>query len=404
MYKVFIASSNKTKAHALKFKKQLMDSDNKIDVVGWWETNTAFQNGDSTLESLLQISKNFDFAVVFLSPDYLRENNQDIAQSIEGGDSKKGHRLKTPSDNCVFELGIFASSLGTRRCFVLCSIESGDLVKSLSDFRGINYFKVTSEELENGCRSKVNSISEAILGHPRRITYEEIPLITMEDLNEREIKTTSRSTGKLIRSATVIVNSTQPLELNTSFAQRVKQNIEQGISYKYFFPAVDNNLSIVAELFQSLAASHIASDNTTELKLEMQNTIDPTKENLNKLKDRVAIYFLKDIQPIEFCIHNASSIDNAICYLRRPDGSDNNAIKFVQWASRQSAYEIAKNLDGFGKRIRGNKFVFRSTKDIDIYSDAHQEKLEELTENILELFPQELHNLVQEVCFHPENL
>ena len=195
MSKVFIASSNQTKEDAKRFQLELNNQgESKIDVVGWWEPNKVFQNGDSALESLLQISREFDYAVVFLSPDYHREKKTD------GSRSGENNQRKTPSDNCIFELGIFISSLGPKRCFVLCSVNSNDLVESLSDFRGVNYFKISEADSQNDYRSQAMTICKSISEHGCRVDYEPIPLITIDDLKELEIKKKTGNKGNLLRA------------------------------------------------------------------------------------------------------------------------------------------------------------------------------------------------------------
>jgi hypothetical protein len=397
MSRVFIVSSNKTRSYAQVFQRELRNSflENPIDVIGWWEPNKVFQNGDSTLDGLLQESKNCDFAVVFLSPDCTQERN-----SSNNNDTN----LKIPSGNCVFELGIFLGALEPSRCFVLSSVDSECFRDFLSDFRGINYYKVASEELKNGCKQKVLNIKQRIeeLGH--RTQYEPIRLITIEHLKNLEKR--KLESGNLMRHQDVIVNSHVPLEKDIKFAQRVYENItENQNKYIYFFSLTNYQPRQIAEIVQSLAAVHLSIDNPQEAKESLLTERQKTEDNLRKIQESVEIYLLNENQPIEFCIHNATQEDHAICYLRCPSDGE---IKFVEWFHGHKARNLATQLYKLKKKKKNEadfNFVFKATKDIDIYSNTKREKnlFKAIQSECLKLFPRELHPLVKEVCFLPKS-
>jgi hypothetical protein len=393
MWRLFIVSSNQAKSYTEHFQRELMNSfsADKIDVIGWWEPNKAFQNGDSTLNSLLEESKLCDFAVVFLNPDYLQQRSNPQKNTIKN--------LKIPSDNCIFELGIFVSALEPSRCFVLSSVEAEHFRELLSDFRGINYFKVTEEELMNGCRQKVLNIKERIenLGH--RTQYEPIRLITINHL--KNLERSQRENGNLMKYRDVVVNSHLPLEIDINFAQRVYNNITDNQNkYLYFFSLTNYQPKQIAEIFQSLVAVHLNLNEPQEIRNNLLTEREQTEKNLRNIQESVEIYLLNESQPIEFCIHNATQEENAICYLRCPSDSE---IKFVEWSRGHKAKILADQLYKLKKNKQARKdFVFRATKDIDIYLDKprkNKELFKQIQSECLKLFPQELHQLVKEVCF-----
>lgn len=392
MWRIFIVSSNQTKSYAENFQREMMNvfSADKINVIGWWEPNKVFQNGDSTLDGLLQESKICDFVVVFLSPDYRQERN-----SFNHNNTS----LKIPSGNCVFELGIFLGALEPNRCFVLSSVDSEHFRDFLSDFRGITYYKVSSQELQSGCRQKVLNIKESIenLGH--RTQYEPIPLITRDHLKNLEKRQTEN--GNLMKYQDVIVNSHLPLEIDINFAQRVYTNITKNQNkYLYFFSITNFQSKQIAEIVQSLAAVHLNLDDPQEIKNNLLTEKQKTEDNLRNIQESVEIYFHRENQPIEFCIHNATHEECAICYLRCPNDDE---VRFVEWSHGHRAKILADQLYKLKKNKKAqNNFVFRATKDIDIYLDkprSNKELFKNIQQECLKLFPQELHQIVKQVCF-----
>lgn len=69
-------------------------------------SDSLFELGKATLESLVELTNRFDFAVLVLSPD-------DIA-------TIRGRTTPTPRDNVVFEFGLFMGRLGRERTFAVC--------------------------------------------------------------------------------------------------------------------------------------------------------------------------------------------------------------------------------------------------------------------------------------------
>jgi hypothetical protein len=79
------------------------------DVVPW---TTSFNPGTSTLERLVELTHEVDFAAfVFAQDDWTTPTPGDPGKEIPGQAS--------PRDNVVFEAGLFGGALGMRRTFIL---------------------------------------------------------------------------------------------------------------------------------------------------------------------------------------------------------------------------------------------------------------------------------------------
>ena len=73
---------------------------------------TSFNPGTSTLERLLELTREVDFAVfVFAQDDWTADTAPASPASLSGQAS--------PRDNVVFEAGLFGGVLGMRRTFIL---------------------------------------------------------------------------------------------------------------------------------------------------------------------------------------------------------------------------------------------------------------------------------------------
>ena len=73
---------------------------------------TSFNPGTTTLQRLIDLTHEVDFAAfVFASDDWTSESDP----AVDPGE----HGQSSPRDNVVFEAGLFGSALGLRRTFIL---------------------------------------------------------------------------------------------------------------------------------------------------------------------------------------------------------------------------------------------------------------------------------------------
>jgi CRP/FNR family cyclic AMP-dependent transcriptional regulator len=84
-------------------------------------TQGVFQLSQTTIEDLIRAASEYDFAVLFLTPD-------DMTAS-------RGKRKASPRDNVVFELGLFMGALGRERTYIVAP--SGIDLKLPTDLLGI---------------------------------------------------------------------------------------------------------------------------------------------------------------------------------------------------------------------------------------------------------------------------
>jgi hypothetical protein len=113
---VFIGSSTEGLDVAREVELQLQ----QVAIPNIWKDG-VFGLGSGTLESLMTVLEQFDFAVMVLSPDDLVESR---AQSYA-----------SPRDNVIFELGLFMGRLGRKRVFIVHEQEKN--LKLPSDLAGI---------------------------------------------------------------------------------------------------------------------------------------------------------------------------------------------------------------------------------------------------------------------------
>ncbi|MFM2196598.1 MAG: hypothetical protein RLZZ505_30 [Verrucomicrobiota bacterium] len=94
----------------------------KADVIVWTEKGN-FKGMSNPLDDLLKISSDYDFAIIVLTDDDTTINGRDNTS------------MKSPRDNCVFELGMFLGALGKKRTFLVR--ERGVTLKLPSDLSGV---------------------------------------------------------------------------------------------------------------------------------------------------------------------------------------------------------------------------------------------------------------------------
>lgn len=99
--RVFIGSSSE----GLKFAKAIqLNLEHLADCTIWSQGVFGLSRG--TLEELVRVAKNFDYAILVLTPDDVTE--------------KRGVVGNSPRDNVLFELGLFMGALGREHTFMVC--------------------------------------------------------------------------------------------------------------------------------------------------------------------------------------------------------------------------------------------------------------------------------------------
>lgn len=104
--RIFLGSSGKQRKLVQGLTRGLED----ITHVEPW--TTSFNPGTTTLERLLELTREVDFAAFVFAQDDWTANSQPAADSTGSGQA-------SPRDNVVFEAGLFGGTLGMRRTFIL---------------------------------------------------------------------------------------------------------------------------------------------------------------------------------------------------------------------------------------------------------------------------------------------
>ncbi len=106
--RIFLGSSGKQQKLLQALTRGLED----VAHVEPW--TTSFLPGTTTLERLLELAREVDFAAFVFAHDDWTTNSPPAPDSSESGQA-------SPRDNVVFEAGLFGAALGMRRTFILHS-------------------------------------------------------------------------------------------------------------------------------------------------------------------------------------------------------------------------------------------------------------------------------------------
>jgi hypothetical protein len=104
--RIFLGSSGKQEKLLQALTRGLED----VAVVEPW--TTSFNPGTTTLERLLELAHEVDFAVFVFARDDWMSSSPPASDSMASGQD-------SPRDNVVFEAGLFGGTLGMRRTFIL---------------------------------------------------------------------------------------------------------------------------------------------------------------------------------------------------------------------------------------------------------------------------------------------
>ena len=97
---------------------------------------TSFNPGTTTLERLLELAHEVDFAAFVFARDDWTTNNMSASPAMESGQA-------SPRDNVVFEAGLFGGTLGMRRTFILHA-HGAKLPSDLLGLTAVRYGDATS--------------------------------------------------------------------------------------------------------------------------------------------------------------------------------------------------------------------------------------------------------------------
>lgn len=144
--RIFLGSSGKQE----KLLQALTDGLEDIAHVDPW--TTSFNPGTTTLERLVELAHEVDFAAFVFARDDWTAVNVAASPSPETGQA-------SPRDNVVFEAGLFGGVLGMRRTFILHASGS-KLPTDLLGLTSIRYGEATTQEEVEAVNQKLRKAIE----------------------------------------------------------------------------------------------------------------------------------------------------------------------------------------------------------------------------------------------------
>src|SRR5262250_1689585 len=130
--RIFLGSS---KEHATLVQALTRGLEDIAHVEPW---TTSFNPGTTTLERLLELTRQVDFAAFVFAQD-------DWTSATPGAASPAGAGQASPRDNVVFEAGLFGGVLGMRRTFILHA-NGAKLPTDLLGLTSIRYGEASTAE------------------------------------------------------------------------------------------------------------------------------------------------------------------------------------------------------------------------------------------------------------------
>jgi predicted nucleotide-binding protein with TIR-like domain len=128
--RIFLGSSGKQEKLLQALTRGLED----VAHVEPW--TTSFNPGTTTLERLLELTKEVDFAALVFARDDWTTKSSPASDPAESGQA-------SPRDNVVFEAGLFGAALGMRRTFILHA-EGAKLPSDLLGLTCVRYGEATT--------------------------------------------------------------------------------------------------------------------------------------------------------------------------------------------------------------------------------------------------------------------
>lgn len=318
---LFIASSGQARFLAQELASALRDGGFEAEA---WTSHRAFPSGKHLLTSLLDLSRQRDFAVVLLTGDDLKEEL--------GGGKRRGAGTKTlvPRANCIFELGLFMGAFGTpERCLLLVEKRAEASLQLLSDIGGLKYDTFPNGKLgrhahRDETRKRMYRMVRTMTRKGRFLERPRLPMLTTEELLERE------GSVALRKHATVVVKENQPLEFDLRYGRVVWDNIKRRrISYQYLFDFDDANLRNVALMLRAILAAsilrkslypHYRAWTEDAIQTRLRGRAGEVMKNLEELRKRLYIRLEGDLPPDEFCIHSAADERHRVGYVKVQGG------------------------------------------------------------------------------------
>ena len=146
--RIFLGSSGKQDKLLKALTRGL---ENVADVEPW---TTSFNPGTTTLQRLLDLTGEVDFAAFVFAQDDWTSEGAPSSESPEPGEA-------SPRDNVVFEAGLFGSALGLKRTFILHA-NGAKLPSDLLGLTTVRYDPATSAAEMKSINQKLREAIESV--------------------------------------------------------------------------------------------------------------------------------------------------------------------------------------------------------------------------------------------------
>jgi hypothetical protein len=330
----------------------------------------------------------YDFAVIILTKKALL--GKDIGDKEE----------QRARDDCFYKSGLFMGDLGHDRCFLVSSGRKSELPVDLS---GINYLYFNepddladhdqckkalgegSTEITKLVRQRGGKIRQA---SPPLLSYEEI--LKKERLDKGDLKKSDQ------KNTIVMVFDTLPIE-SFAWAIQIKENLDNGVKYFYFFHAEANGARRICRLLQMIMLAD-SLKNDLQKGESFQDCYEKIKEykdqvikNLEKIceEDSLNIYFIPVEHAFNFRVYNAGSPKYAKVYLRYGNS-------FVDWSGSGTATSTYNSLQRFEDPYQKD-VVFCSNEFYNLDNPGNAEFRSDLEREITLHFP-DIDDTVKQKC------
>jgi hypothetical protein len=354
--KILIASSSRTGVLAEKLRDQL---DTNYSVADLWKDAIKGKPADTTIEMLEEATERYDFAVIVLDETGVNVNMV--------GDPLKDR------DNRFFEAGLYIAAFGRDSCFIINSAERPYLPSDLDGIRTLHFIEPEPGKLNDrdACAEAIRAVSSQIReGVEPGKRVKNRPL-SRKTLLERE---KLQPEGELVEDQ-IVATITQPFEINYTAAFQIRENLDHGIGYAFYFHGYPAGVQRICQLFQLvLLAPMLANPQEAEFGCRLRRLLEPaTKAQIIKdLKlicehQLLKIYLLQDPPELQYIIHNANSEAEAALYLKHKEN------KFIELERGEKAYRIWTGLEkSLGHCDIPSNAIFCGTSGFEMKEDFYK--------------------------------
>lgn len=306
-----------------------------------WSEEGGIRTAETVVEAL---EEQFDFAVFLLA--------QNDVKVTRGGGSTAAR------DAFIFDTGLGVAAIGRKRCFLVTSVRPGDLPAPLAGVTTLPFEAPTDLADPDACAAAIGSaavaLKESIQRDGRYLYHVPVPTLSYKELWQRELP---HSKGGDLFEGHMLVCDTQPIS-DEALAARVRHNMDNGISYSFFFHFSADS---VAKICQSLQVILVAGVIDPEQALDFNTRMSQIRENKTRILDdfdrilqsrQLQIALMPSEPQFSFRIHNASNLEQATLYVRYGDHC------FVPWAHGLLAESLWRRAPSYLEADGGAEHLF----------------------------------------------